>query len=262
MTSASSVCPVRVLAAVFVIVLLTTRAGHAQPMACEPICAGDCDASANVSVNELVRGVSIALGRASVNTCVSMDVDAGGTVSIDELVGAVDRLLHGCGPVEPLDREPIALVRHPSWELVPENEDIFLPLRPDDWFCDPSAFRFEILEGHPSVEVKSELCNFLTIRQPIREPVRQGDELYIRLAHFTLNMPAGALAYMAVSANGCVLWEAQRRIPTGPALIEARFPAPFPMPDGTPVYFHVQNHGQNTYHLLEISAGGSVIEGE
>lgn len=133
-------------------------------------------------------------------------------------------------------------------------------MRPDDWFCDPTSFRFEILSGQPSVEVKSELCNFLTIRQPIPEAVRQGDEIYIGLWHFQLTIPSGAIAYMAVSANGCVLWEAQRRIPTTAALLEARFPAPFPMPDGTPVEFHVQNHGANTYHLLEISAGGSVNE--
>lgn len=212
-------------------------------------------------MNELVRGVSIALGRAAVDACGSFDIDASGAVSVDELVSAVQHLLQGCRPVEPLERTPVALVRHPSWELVPESDDIFLPLRPDDWFCDPSAFRFEILSGQPSVEIKSELCNYLTIRQPIREPVRQGDELYISLWHFQLTIPSGALVYMAVSANGCVLWEEQRRIPTTAALLEARFPAPFPMADGTPVYFHVQNHGANTYHLLEISAGGSVTEG-
>jgi hypothetical protein len=235
---------------------------RADPMPCVASCAGDCDTSASVSVNELVRGVSIALGRAPLTDCTSLDIDANGAVSVDELVSAVQHLLQGCSAVEPLERTPVALVRHPSWELVPENEDIFLPMRPADWFCDPTGFRFEILSGQPSVEIRSELCNYLTIRQPIREAVRQGDELYIGLWHFQLTIPTGALVYMAVSANGCILWEAERRIPTSAALLEARFPAPFPMPDGTPIYFHVQNHGANTYHLLEISAGGSVNEGQ
>lgn len=250
------------LCAVVGCTILTTARSHAQPVACQPVCAGDCDADASVSVNELVRGVSIALGRVPTDDCAALDVDAGGTVSVDELVGAVDHLLHGCGAITPLEREPVALVRHPSWELVPAEEDLFLPLRPDDWFCDPTSFRFELLAEQPSVEVKSELCNFLTIRQPIREAVRQGDEIYISLWHFQLTIPSGGIAYMAVAANGCVLWEAQRRIPTSAALLEARFPAPFAMPDNTPVYLHIQNHGANTYHLLEISVGGSVIEGE
>jgi hypothetical protein len=209
-----------------------------------------------------VRGVSIVLGTAALDECASLDVDASGAVSVDELVTAVKHVLGGCRPIAPRERAPVALVRHPSWELVPESQDIFLALRPDDWFCDPTSFRFEILSGQPSVEVKSELCNYLTIRQGIREPVRQGDELYVSLWHFQLTIPSGALVYLAASANGCILWEAQRRIPTSAALLEARFPAPFPMPDGTPVYFHVQNHGANTYHLLEISAGGSVNAGE
>lgn len=263
MTMGSSSRTCRFLVAITIaITLFDAWPATAQPVACQSICSGDCDSSATVSVNELVRGVSIALNRAPLEQCSSLDIDANGSVSVDELVTSVQHLISGCSPVETIERAPVALVRHPSWELVPESEDIFLPMRPADWFCDPTSFRFEILSGQPSVEVKSELCNYLTIRQPIREPVRQGDELYISLWHFQLTIPSGAMVYMAVSANGCILWEAERRIPTTAALLEARFPAPFPMPDNTPIYFHVQNHGANTYHLLEISAGGSVNEGQ
>lgn len=190
-----------------------------------------------------------------------LDSDANGAVSVDELVGAVQQLLAGCSGGTPLQSPPAALIRNPSWELVPEEEDPFLDMRPADWFCDPSGHRFEVLQGRPSLQVETQFCNYVTLRQGIREPVRQGDELYVSLWHFQLTIPSGAVAHMAVAANGCVLWEARRRIPTTAEFLESRFPAPFAMPEGTPVYFHIQNHGANTYHLLEISVGGSVAGG-
>ena len=60
------------------------------------ICVGDCSANGLVTVNELVTGVNLALGRMPVSACGVFDVDGDGTVSIDELVGAVADALQGC----------------------------------------------------------------------------------------------------------------------------------------------------------------------
>lgn len=60
------------------------------------LCAGDCDNDGVVRVNELVRGVNIALNRAAVEDCPQLDTNASGTVTVDELVTAVNRLVHGC----------------------------------------------------------------------------------------------------------------------------------------------------------------------
>jgi subtilisin-like proprotein convertase family protein len=59
-------------------------------------CAGDCDATGLVTVNELIRGVNIALGNAEVADCASFDVDGDGSVEVNELVQAVRNLLNGC----------------------------------------------------------------------------------------------------------------------------------------------------------------------
>jgi len=61
-----------------------------------PGCGGDCNGDFRVAIDELVRGVGIALGATPVSACVSFDVDADGAVSIDELVGAVNAALGGC----------------------------------------------------------------------------------------------------------------------------------------------------------------------
>ena len=59
-------------------------------------CPGDCNGDGEVSVNELIIGVRIALDTASVDECRAMDTNDLGEVSVSELVVAVRSLLNGC----------------------------------------------------------------------------------------------------------------------------------------------------------------------
>lgn len=58
-------------------------------------CVGDCNRDGRVTVDELVRGVNLALG-APTAECPTFDRNADGLVTIDELVGAVNSALNGC----------------------------------------------------------------------------------------------------------------------------------------------------------------------
>jgi len=62
-------------------------------------CAGDCDASGQVTVDEILTGVNIALGETEVTACANLDVDADAAVTVDELIQAIDRALTGCSGV-------------------------------------------------------------------------------------------------------------------------------------------------------------------
>ncbi|MBI4516798.1 MAG: hypothetical protein HY699_13385 [Deltaproteobacteria bacterium] len=59
-------------------------------------CVGDCDSSNDVTVDELVKGVNIALGTAQLTDCPSFDKDNSGDVTVDELVTAVNYALGSC----------------------------------------------------------------------------------------------------------------------------------------------------------------------
>jgi hypothetical protein len=60
------------------------------------LCAGDCNADGRVAINELIRGVNIALGRAAIAECPSFDANLDGRVTIGELIRAVNNALNGC----------------------------------------------------------------------------------------------------------------------------------------------------------------------
>lgn len=63
-------------------------------------CVGDCNGNGSVTVDELIRGVNIALGSAPIDECGVMDINGDSTVTIDELVRAVNNALNGC-PAQP-----------------------------------------------------------------------------------------------------------------------------------------------------------------
>jgi hypothetical protein len=51
-----------------------------------------------VSVDELIRGVTIALGLQPVSVCPAVDRNNSGEVTIDELIAAIGIALDGCPP--------------------------------------------------------------------------------------------------------------------------------------------------------------------
>jgi len=59
-------------------------------------CVGDCNQDENITVDELVRGVNIALGRTDPSNCNGFDSNADGSVDISELLQAVNAALRGC----------------------------------------------------------------------------------------------------------------------------------------------------------------------
>ena len=59
-------------------------------------CPGDCDHDGSVSVNELVTGINIGLGDASLAMCVKSDPNGDGKVSVSELVRGINSALGGC----------------------------------------------------------------------------------------------------------------------------------------------------------------------
>ena len=59
-------------------------------------CVGDCNQNGVVAINELIIGVRISLGEASLALCPAFDADGDGQVRINELIRGVNAALSGC----------------------------------------------------------------------------------------------------------------------------------------------------------------------
>jgi hypothetical protein len=59
-------------------------------------CVGDCGGEGNVTVDELITGVNIALGLTPLPACTVFDANGDGAVTIEEILRAVNSALNGC----------------------------------------------------------------------------------------------------------------------------------------------------------------------
>lgn len=78
------------------IVLLLVASGPGDVRAC----VGDCDGNGSVTVDEVVTGVSIALGARPLAECESLDGNSDQLVTVDEIILALSHALSGC-PANP-----------------------------------------------------------------------------------------------------------------------------------------------------------------
>ncbi len=79
------------------LVVLAARFGVVSAAASDQVvCVGDCDGSGDVTVNDLITMVNVALGNAPLAECSSGDVDGSLQITIDEIIEAVRGALAGC----------------------------------------------------------------------------------------------------------------------------------------------------------------------
>lgn len=78
------------------LILAVLMAIAALPAPAAFACLGDCGDDGSVTVDEILTGVSVALGNAVVDLCPLFDSSGEGDVTVDEILGAVTNALNGC----------------------------------------------------------------------------------------------------------------------------------------------------------------------
>lgn len=151
---------------------------------------------------------------------------------------------------------PRALVHSALWERVPWGEDPFDPSEGAEppLPCAQGAYGEENLGGELVFFVRTEQCQSLTVRQASRSALRAGDTLQIRVYHFALTAPENASARLIVQIGETRVWERELPIPSPAAEIVEQWEAGEDYAAGTPVLFHVNNHGNNEYTLIGLDA--------
>ncbi|MEL6180357.1 MAG: hypothetical protein AAFS10_15470, partial [Myxococcota bacterium] len=93
---------------------------------------------------------------------------------------------------------------------------------------------------------------YVTIRQPILRTLHAGDRLEGRIWHFDLTAPGPGDAYVAYSLDGEIVWESDVRIPSSSGLILPAWEMTRTIPEGTSIYFHLNNHGSNSWSVIDL----------
>jgi hypothetical protein len=148
----------------------------------------------------------------------------------------------------------VSLVDHSRWTPLGPEKDPFAD-RPPDSVCAPEAVGVELLAEELAYGVDTGGCSYLTARQVTLHDVAAGETVIVRLWHFALDAPSAGEAHAVVDVDGLRLMEERVPIPAAGGLIKAEVLLDRAVPSGSPVHFHLHNHGANSWALLEISAG-------
>jgi hypothetical protein len=70
---------------------------EANSAAPPPACVGDCNGNGQVTVDEILTMVNIALGNTPVTSCRAGDANHDNEITVDEILTAVNHALNGCG---------------------------------------------------------------------------------------------------------------------------------------------------------------------
>lgn len=157
----------------------------------------------------------------------------------------------GCRAVTEARREP--LIDHDLWRLAEPDEDPWRAHRPEDITCDPTGRQPEDFAGTYSFGIDTALCAYTTVIQETATDLCPGEEVLVWLWRFALTGPEGANAHIAAMVGDELLFEDIVPIPATSGLKVDPYVAKRFHPAGTPITFHIRNHGNNTYQLLELS---------
>jgi len=154
------------------------------------------------------------------------------------------------------------LVNLVDWSATESDRDPFLEFWSDQTRCTESDHGSETLAGVEAYSLDTGTCNWLTIEQSSLSTVRVGDRVHAKVWHFALSAPEPSFARIGLATAEGILVQVLEPIPQPGGLIELDFLAQKSIAEGTPIYFHISNHGANSWHLLEIQINPDGDEAE
>jgi len=155
-------------------------------------------------------------------------------------------LTTGC----PSNTEPRSgdLIDPNAWQSIEIGSGPFAELASDESQCDSRGIKFE--EG--VLEIDTGLCSFYTGEQPLMTGIREGDTVSYLIYHSALASTDPALGYVALQIGETIVFEREVPIPFSSQVYADTITADFEVPSATPVYFHVHNHGANSWRMAHI----------
>jgi hypothetical protein len=145
---------------------------------------------------------------------------------------------------------PVPLVRAEAWDLDAAADDPFADHRPAFVQCE---IGWDVETG--LFEVDTELCLYGAFVQASLVPIHAGDELELVLLHDALysDDEGDTVAHVALALGSEIAWETELPIPSEASQVRPTWTATADLEVGSPIHFHVHNHGTNNYRLVALT---------
>ncbi len=158
-----------------------------------------------------------------------------------------------CSEEQDLQAGTGSLIDHTLWDPVPANDDYFVSPTSSEADCVAGeAYLAEVFGQDLVFSVSTGECGSLTVEQPLMVDLPAGTWVEGRLWHFALDADEPATGWVAIALEGTIVWEHVVAIPAGSGLLRIEWRAPRDMLSGESIRFHLQNHGDNSWHFIDL----------
>lgn len=156
------------------------------------------------------------------------------------------------GCIDLIPGPPEDLIDVTRFVRVVGEDDVFTGQGGSDDLCEGSGVLFTDFGGQLSMDVTTDQCPRATVQQTTLHDIGEGDLVALNAWHDQLTAPEPAEAVLALALGGEEVWRAELPIPQDPGAVVGEFTATQDWPRGTPLQWHVHNHGNNSYHLFAV----------
>ncbi len=151
---------------------------------------------------------------------------------------------------EPLSL-PVGLVDVTRFQLLSDADDPFDDLHQDRTRCPAPSVQIELVSGTRTLEINTTDCARATLSQPALVGLCAGDVVELKIFHLALSASDEAhQIHLAVGQER--LGALSVETPAETTFLTERFEVGRDQPEGTPVFFHLSNHGSNTWNIQNI----------
>ena len=141
-----------------------------------------------------------------------------------------------------------------AWAFVPNEQDPLWPAPEGAALCSADEIQVQNFGEDQAVEVDTRFgCGWATVEQPIGVDLKKGDELQIRVFYFSQASFPQDTAEVAIAIDGDVVSSTIVDIPTSSDIIKPRVVVDRDIAAGSMALFHIGNHGDNSWNLIELS---------
>lgn len=140
---------------------------------------------------------------------------------------------------------PVQIAQATDWQLADPGGDPFTPFESGRVRCDSAAVQPE----GTWIEVSTLSCNYATLVFTFASAAPAGSVLRGEVAWSTLAAIDPAVATLAFAQKERELWSYDVAIPGQANLVTVELSLAQPVSAGDALYFHVRNHGYNSWQL-------------
>ncbi len=160
----------------------------------------------------------------------------------------------GCPPAVAVCEDKRDVVDVRAWRFVDPDDDRLWPATDDAVFCTADDLQVQPVGDDLALEIDTRLgCGWATARQPLLEDLRIGDRLQVRVFYFSQTVFPEAEAEVAVAIDGERIMSERVPIPAASGLLQPLLTIKRDVDAGADVDFHVGNHGDNSWNLVELA---------